>query len=135
MHKGEAVIQEYCKQRRYAKHVIEGGLEYLIPRWEKIVIEIQNGYTQTIYEYLNDMSCRHIIHEVWSLASEQQIKKYKIRLKTADKEYFTATFPVIDCIWGSQTAKSKYNSEVHWWYYRIPKVSHIQEFLPRFQHN
>ena len=81
------------------------------------------------------MDCRHIIHEVWSLASEQQIEKYEILLKIADNEYFNATFPVIDCIWGSKTAKYKYNPEVHWWYYRIPKVSQIREFLPDFKRN
>ena len=81
------------------------------------------------------MDCRYIIYKVGSLASEQQIEKYGIRVKITDKEYFNATFPVIDCIWGSKTAKYKYNSEVHWWFYRIPKVSQMREFLPNFQPN
>ena len=135
MQKGETAIQEFCKKQKYAKHVIEGGLEYLIPRWEKIVSEIKNGYTQTIYDYLNDMDCRYIIYKVWSLASEQQIEEYRIRLNVTDKEYYNATFPVTDCIWGSKAAKYKYNLEVHWWYSRIPKVSHRREFLSNFQRN
>lgn len=135
MQKGETAIQEFCIKQKYAKHVIEGGLIYLIPRWEKIVSEIKNGYTQTIYDYLNDMDCRYIIYKVWSLASEQQIEKYGIGLKITDREYFNATCPVTDCIWGSKTAKYKYNLTVHWWYYRIPKVSRIREFSPNFQRN
>ena len=57
MQKGETAIQEFCKKQKYAKHVIEGGLEYLIPRWEKIVSEIKNGYNKRNNDYLKEMDC------------------------------------------------------------------------------
>jgi hypothetical protein len=121
MQKGKTAIQEYCKQKKFASFVIESGLEYLIPRWEKTVLKIKNGYTMTLYEYLNDMDTRKIINEVWSLASDEQIDQYQERLKAADEVYFDSTVPSEECIWGSQNAaKYGYIQEVDWWYYHVP---------------
>jgi hypothetical protein len=121
MQKGKAAIQEYCKQRKFADFVIENGLDYLIPRWEKTVLRIKNGYTMTLDEYLNDMDTRRIINEVWSLVSDELIDQYQERLKAADEKYLDSTVPSEECIWGSKSAvKYGYSQEVDWWYYHVP---------------
>ncbi|WP_088894926.1 hypothetical protein [Leptolyngbya ohadii] len=121
MHRGRIAIQEYCKHRKFASFVIENGLDYLIPTWEKTVLEIKTGYTSMREEYLNDMDTRKIIDEVWSLASDEQIEQYQDRLQAADKVYFDSTVPVEDCIWGSENEiKYGYSKEQHWWYYHVP---------------
>ena len=121
MHRGKIAIQEYCKQRKFASFVIENGLDYLIPRWEKIVLSIKTGYTLMRDEYLNDMDARRIIDEVWSLASDEQIEQYQDRLQAADKEYFDSTVPAEGHIWGIRNEmKQGHSKEHHWWYYRVP---------------
>ncbi len=122
MQKGEEAIREYCRQREYADFVIEGGLDRLIRTWELVVKEIAGGYRSMVYEYINDMDGRRIIHEVWPLASSEQLFRYQGRLKEADKRFFEATVPVREGIWGAKTtAKKSYQPEIHWWYYRVPK--------------
>jgi hypothetical protein len=121
MQRGKAAINQYCEQMKFASFVIEGGLDYLIPRWEKTVRSIKSGYTLTVDEYLNDMDTRRIIDEVWPLASDEQVEQYRNRLQVVDQEYFTFTIPVQSCIWGSKNAaKYGYSPDHHWWYYHIP---------------
>ena len=121
MQKGKAAIQEYCKQRKFTDFVIEGGLEYLISKWEKMVLRVKNGCTMTKDEYLNDMGTRRIINEVWLPASDDQIAQYQEQLKDADEEYFDSTVSCEECIWGSKNAaKYGYIQEVDWWYYHFP---------------
>lgn len=127
MQKGAEAIRGYCRRRNYADFVIEGGLDYLILRWERDVQEIATGYTGGMLdEYLNDMDGRRIINEVWPLASAEQVACYQRRLEEADKRFFAATVPAEACIWGEENeAKYHYLPEVNWWYYRVPKDAEL----------
>jgi hypothetical protein len=97
---------------------------------------MQTGYTEAraqaltlpgypgdmLEEYLNDMDGRRIIHEVWPLASAEQVAFYQSRLEEADKRFYAATVPAEACIWGeTNEAKYGYRPDVDWRYYRVPE--------------
>src|SRR5690349_15137244 len=67
-------VRENCRQRRYADHVILGGLDGLVERWEERVASIADserlGYL--VEEYCNDLAGRRILWEVLPLATEEQ---------------------------------------------------------------
>lgn len=118
---GKETIKKFCEAQQYSKLVIEGGLDYLIPRWEKITREIATEYRLTFDEYLNDMDCRKIISKVWPLADKEQIDMYGQRLQAADQKFFANTIPVELCVWGKRNEQKRgYKPNVDWWYYREP---------------
>jgi hypothetical protein len=122
MEKGKEAIKEFCEEKQKGKRVIAGGLEYLVPNWERITQGLEVEYRLTFDEYLNDMDCRKIISEVWPLASEEQIALYSANLAEADTRFFEHTVSVELCIWGKHNeAKRGYKPDVDWWYYREPK--------------
>ncbi len=67
-------VREYLKQKGYAQHVIEGGLQHLVSNWELVVNEIAQGYRSYEEEYLNDMDGRRIIEEVLRLGLPDQLR-------------------------------------------------------------
>ncbi len=117
-------IKDYCKKKGYADFVIEGGLDYLVPSWERTVAHIARDYSRMMKEeYLNDMDGRRILHEVLQIATEAQRKQVEARIKAADETYFAHTVAVDVCIWGERNEKKYgYSPQVDWWYYRGPKV-------------
>ena len=117
-------VKAHCKKKGYADFVIEGGLDYLVPNWERTVADIARGYSGwTKWEYLNDMDGRRIIHEVLRVATQDQRNQVAPRIKAADEIYFTNTVAVKDCVWGRRNEKeNEYTPEVNWWYYREPKI-------------
>lgn len=48
-------IKDYCKKKGFADFVVEGGLDYLVPSWERTVAHIARDYARMMKEeYLND---------------------------------------------------------------------------------
>ena len=117
-------IKEFCKKKGYAKFVIEGGLNYLVPKWERTVAHIARDYSRMVKDdYLNDMDGRRIIYEVLQVATETQREQVEVRIKLADEIYFAHTVAVNECIWGERNEKKYgYSPQLDWWYYREPKT-------------
>jgi hypothetical protein len=78
-------VRKYCLQKGYARHVVEGGLDYLITKWEKIVARMVSGYPFGIDDFRNDMDLRRILAEVITVATEDQKESIESRLKKADE--------------------------------------------------
>jgi hypothetical protein len=123
LQRGPEAIRRYCEKQGYADFVIDGGLDYLIPAWERGVQEVVEGYDAMDLEFLNDVGGRRIIREVWPLASDAQRRTYQDRLAMADRRFMEATDPVHECLWGVENeAKYGYTREADWYYYREPKL-------------
>jgi len=114
-------IRQYCKQRGFSSRVCEGGLDYLVARWQKDVAEICAGYSALFDEYLDDMDGRKIIAELLPLASDSERAQVAALLPTLDAQFFEATRPTDSCIWGEHNAaKYGFHPDQDWWYYRVP---------------
>jgi hypothetical protein len=103
----EEKIKQILKDKGWAKHVYEGGSEYLLGKWRRIVEEIENGYDPNyiIEEYWNDLDTRSAIREV---GLEEQVTELDERFKQAVTKADVQ-------IRGDELDKDKF------WYYGYPK--------------
>jgi hypothetical protein len=120
--KGERAIAEYCRRLGYSEGVVKGGIEYLVRRWERIVEAVESGYMGILDEYINDLSVRRIIHEVWPLTSAEQQIRFGPRLEKAD-ELFEASTETVEKSFslGVRRHPDRYHPMIRWLYYRVPE--------------
>jgi hypothetical protein len=115
-------VREHCRIRRYADHVILGGLEGMVERWENAVASIEQRSGYAVEEYRNSLDGRRILHEVFTLASADQQDVMRERVAAADDRFRSITSESAECVWGSTVAARRgYTREQHWWYYRWPR--------------
>ena len=114
-------IRRYCEERGFSSRVCEGGFDYLLDRWTKIVADVEAGYRLYFDEYLNDMDARSIIDELGTYASDDEWAAVEAALPSLDARFLAATRPIEICIWGERNvAKHGYRPDRDWWYYRVP---------------
>lgn len=114
-------IRKYCLQKGYAQHVVNGGLDYLITKWEYIAMRMASGYRFGIDDFRNNMDIRRILGEVLSVVTHEQREATGPRLKKADELFIESTVESPECIWGSDNAQEhEWSKEKEWFYYRVP---------------
>jgi hypothetical protein len=114
-------VRKFCEQRRFSRFVRDGGIDYLLRRWTRIVAHVEEGYRGIIEEYMNDMDARRIISELLPIASDEERARAEAVVPALDERFFKVTVPVDSCIWGAEfEANNGYRPDHDWWYYRLP---------------
>lgn len=114
-------VRRYLAKQEYAAHVIEGGLDSLIARWERKVDGVAEGIPQNFDEYLNAMIGRQILEEALTVATYQQCAEIRPRLARADRSMRTLLIPIQPCIYGGNSpARLDFRKEVEWWFFGRP---------------
>jgi hypothetical protein len=122
-------VRDYLRERGCGEHVIEGGLEGLAESWEKTVHEVEEGYSLTLDDYLNDLDARQLIADALLVASDQQREAIDARLSRADQKMQSLTEPAKVCLWGEEVAEEEgWTAEKNWWYFTRP-IKANAEFL------
>ena len=80
-------------------------LSKYIANWQRIVSHIENGYGLTIYDYINDLDCRHLIQKL----IDNELFDQSI-IETIDQSYLDSTVLI----------NKSLSTLTMWWYYRIP---------------
>jgi hypothetical protein len=65
-------VRKFCEQRKFSRFVRDGGIDYLLRRWTRIVAHVEEGYHGIFEEYLNDMDARRIMSELLPIASDEE---------------------------------------------------------------
>jgi hypothetical protein len=113
--------RDYLRERGCGERVIAGGLEGLVESWEKTVREVENGYSLTLDDYLNDLDARQLIADALAVADDQQRAAIEARLRRADEMMRSLTTPVKVCLWGEEVANEEgWTAEKNWWYFARP---------------
>ena len=113
--------RDYLRERGCGERVIAGGLEGLVESWEKTVREVENGYSLTLDDYLNDLDARQLIADALAVADDQQRAAIEARLRRADEIMRSQTTPVKVCLWGEEVANEEgWTAEKNWWYFARP---------------
>jgi hypothetical protein len=122
-------VIRYCEQRGFSAGVREGGFDYLLDRWTKIVARVETGYRGLFHEYLNDADARKIIDELATYASEDEWGRVEAVLPSLDARFHAATRPVDPCIRGEHNAaKYCYRADRDWWYFGVPvNLEHVAD--------
>ncbi len=91
------------------------SFRYLIGSWKRTVAEVERGYSDTVDEYLNDVSSRAILQRVIE------------RVPPATRERLVELVSPVDERFRAVTVASRaleiyfrFNPETEWWYARIP---------------
>jgi hypothetical protein len=122
-------VRDYLSERGSGEHVIEGGLEGLVESWEKTVREVEEGYSLTLDDYLNDLDARQLIDDAMIVATDQQRARIDERLSRADEKMRGLTEPTKACLWGEEVAEEEgWTAKENWWYFARP-IKADAEFL------
>lgn len=114
-------VRDYLREKGCGEHVIEGGLEGLVESWEKTVRQVEEGYSLTLDDYLNDLDARQLIAEALTVASDHQRAAINARLGRADEKMRSLTEPAKVCLWGEEVAEEEgWIAEENWWYFARP---------------
>ena len=121
MGRPSSAVREYCERRGFSRFVCNGGIDYLLLRWSRIVAHVEEGYRGLIEEYVNDMDARRIISELLPIASDGERARVEAVIPALDERFLEVTVPVDSCIWGAKAAADYgYRPDHDWWYYRVP---------------
>ena len=114
-------VRDYLRETGCGEHVIEGGLPGLVENWEKTVRSVEEGYSLTLDDYLNDLDARELIAEALLVAGDDQRAEIAARLSQADNRMRALTEPTEVCLWGEEIAEEEgWTAEGNWWYFARP---------------
>jgi hypothetical protein len=114
-------FREQCIKRGFKERMLDGGVNFVIRRWEAEVRRI--GKKVCIdHDYLYAMGVRQIIYELIPLMSDADWAAIEERLKLADQRLRDLTVSVDRCLDRRGTSGNEVlTPEVHWWYFTRPK--------------
>ena len=113
----------YLRTHGYPSHVVEGGLAYLLARWEGVAKSVSAGEVQYQDDYLNDVDGRHTLAEMLADLSSDQRSQADARIATADTLMRPHLLRTESCLWGEENERThSYRRELHWWYYHRPRI-------------
>lgn len=86
-----------------------------LKQWARFVANVERGYSNSIYEYTNDMSVRDVIAAVMAELPPDLEQKVAKALKPWDDRFLKATVPAKRSL-----AQRRVSPEAIWWS-RVPK--------------
>ena len=90
-----------------------GSLNGLLRAWAQFVRQVENGYTDNLYEYSNDLSCRGRLAAVWPILTEKVREARQAELDAVDARLMASTVPGLGNSGAGKSTKA-------WWEDRRP---------------
>jgi hypothetical protein len=94
----------------------------MINKWAWLVTTVEDGYSEFIDEYTNDLYSRNWLHEVWPFVTDRTIAIGTPQIKTLDDRFRAAT--VFDD--GQSLSQfhriSQLDADDMWWRRRRPRL-------------
>jgi hypothetical protein len=112
----EAEVSERLHQRGWRKAFT---VAEMIEKWERLVSEVEQGYSHTIYEYTNDLYSRNWLREASGLLHDFVLQDWTPKLMALDNRFTAAT------IADDGAALSQFHKlrEPDWWWWRrYPRI-------------
>jgi hypothetical protein len=79
-------LEHYANTSRYPL-----SLEGMLERWTRIVIEVEEGYGDSIYEYANDVAIRDVLRRIEIDGPSSLRSSLAAYLEPLDRRFFEAT--------------------------------------------
>jgi hypothetical protein len=114
-------VSEFLARRGCPPHVVAGGLEGLLARWERVVDEVDAVYRLGLDDYLDDMDLRQLLEEALAVAPPAAGDAVAPRLREADERMRELVVDWGRCLWGEEQAREHgWTPERNWWYFTRP---------------
>ena len=119
----EDLVRRLLAERGCPDEVIESGLEGLVAAWERVVGEVEAGYSLGLDDYLNDLDGRQLVEEAIDLAEAADREAARARVRAADLRMKALVRPTAECLWGETVAESEgWTPQSNWWYFSLPRA-------------
>ena len=92
------------------------SLPTLINKWNTFVISVERGYSDSIYDYTNELSVRDLLQTLIDASPKEIHKKIKGAVIPLDVRFKSASKQISKCIFDFKSEEGNIN----WWWYRIP---------------
>jgi hypothetical protein len=105
------------------------SLRFLSRSWERLSREVESGYDDSIYEYLNDIGSRDVLQVLISSLPESLSQPVAASIEASDDRFLASTIPVpsgkylgagIIHIDAPPPIDSVPGGPSKWWYTRVP---------------
>ena len=106
----ELALSQASKQAQ-----IQLAIESLLDAWKRFVIQVENGYAESYYEYTNDLSTRDILDDLLHVSDSSIQAKLLRFLEPWDSRFYQATRE------SDLIVPQDRNSHRDWWH-RVPKI-------------
>jgi hypothetical protein len=93
-------------------------VEQMVSAWGQLVAMVERGYDDSIYEYLNDLSCRDWVYDAWQLLSDDVTTSWTARLEHIDERFRRATDHADEPLITGPRA----DDPARWWWRRRPRL-------------
>lgn len=91
------------------------SLNALLREWMNFVSRVEAGYSDSVYEYTNDLSVRDVLGRVAATLPEKLQERLLDTLRPYDEKYERATLLV------AQPLAPGVSLDARWWWFRVPK--------------
>jgi hypothetical protein len=91
------------------------SINEMLQAYESVVRRVEEGYDETIYEYLNDLACRRWLALAWPLVTENVRQSRAGDLRSLDDRFRAATTDD-----GGRSLGLKVEGGSEWWLRRRP---------------
>ncbi len=105
------ILAKYSERANYSI-----TLDLLLDKWRSFVAQVELGYSESIYEYKNDLSTRTILQEIINEIDESLRNRLSEELQTWDERFMSATKDAIKPF-HLDVVIEKYP-----WIFRIPEI-------------
>ena len=118
----EDPVREFLEARGCPEHIVDGGLEGLLERWESAVDDVDEIYPLGLDDYLDDMDIRELIEGAILAAPPEARRGALKRLEKTDARMKKLLVPSGRCLWGSDLAEQHdWTPQRNWWYFMQPR--------------
>lgn len=102
------LLRPFSKRAQYNLEIT-----MLIDRWHSFALSVKEGYTDSSYEYLNDLSVRDILQSLIDATTGVLQSKLLELTNPSDEMFLLETREIA-------TPLRRDKSSNNWWWYRIP---------------
>ena len=82
----QSALQQFSESAGYRI-----SLDYLLERWGRFVSAVEQGYSDSIYEYANDLAVRNLLKKIETDAPSSLRASLAAYLAPLDRRFFEAT--------------------------------------------
>ena len=88
----DSEIRTYLENNGYPGHIVRGGRQGLIRRWNEFVREVEQGYEFGLEDYRNDLDIRGIIRLIGAEADAAQAdERFQALLTETDRRIWESS--------------------------------------------
>ena len=76
------VLERFSARAKYTL-----SLEQLVQKWSTFISRVEQGYTSSIYDYMNDLATRDVIEEILQVAPQSLHAKLLMTIQPLDRKF------------------------------------------------